>query len=94
MRGNSDRDTLYPLAIAPVGGWGNSVEGDTRAIITFVPRLGAGVKLTDEGDGYAITSNLAEATVFDTQADAALAAAKLIEAAANKRSKSEEALAA
>ena len=74
MRGNSDRDILYPFTVAPRNGWGHD-NPTGEFIIADARQPGKGVAI--DGDEFKIVG-YENCTPFSTSSDAALKAGQIL----------------
>ena len=75
MRGNSDRDVLYPFSVTPANGWGH--ENPTDEYVIYDVRQ-IGKALAVDGTNFKIVL-IDEATRYPDPASAAIAAGKIVE---------------
>ena len=74
MRGNSDRDALYPFTVAPRNGWGHD-NPTGEFIIADARQPGKGVAV--DGDEFKIVT-YENCTPFSTAAEAAVKALNIL----------------
>lgn len=74
MRGNSDLSSTYPFSVAPAHGWGNP-NPSGEFIVVEGSLIGKAVRL--DGDGGFDIVDYADATRFNTAADAAIASGRV-----------------
>jgi len=90
MRGNSDRDNLFPLTTIPFEGYGSDpLERAGKVVIGHVDGKRF-IQLNDSPEGYVFVADRIKATQFDDHSEASLKAAELIKTAVDARNASKE----